>query len=230
MNSPKELEIKPDFENRLRVELREFAMQQLALLGSGRTMNTGWIAATEIFPPFRQKFKITADPNWAVPGRLHPRLPEWVVGTCKRAGWIDAWLSSLPEASMAALDTFFRREPRPTITDREAYRRIGDFAGGKPDGIRTAFHELIAMAKLLEKSVEETNPYHIHTSFHCVRYQEGKNSFELTIDPGESDSWVYVPAPEQWARQVPPWAAGRRDEIVARLRAHLGAGFKFVAG
>jgi hypothetical protein len=34
--------------------------------------------------------------------------------------------------------------------------------------------------------------------------------------------WAYVPSDTAWRRSVPPWAAERRNEILARIRLRFG--------
>lgn len=92
----------------------------------------------------------------------------------------------------------------------------------------TALRELAALARLLSAPLADAKPFSIHTSFHFLRYQEGDDSFELTIDPGLTGSSVYIPNSANWPKEVPAWAAGRRDEIIARLRAHLSEEFELV--
>lgn len=34
---------------------------------------------------------------------------------------------------------------------------------------------------------------------------------------------LWIPVDSEWNRSLPPWAAGRRDEIVARIKSELGS-------
>ncbi|MGD0808716.1 MAG: hypothetical protein ABSA91_03300 [Acidimicrobiales bacterium] len=55
-----------------------------------------------------------------------------------------------------------------------------------------------------------------------VIYWEGDRGFVFDGGWGVSPPVTYVPTPELWDEVVPSWMKGRRDEVVARLRAHPG--------
>ncbi len=53
-----------------------------------------------------------------------------------------------------------------------------------------------------------------------VVYREGSQGVSLSIEPMfEVADIVYVPDAAAWSKTAPPWASGRRDEILARLKA-----------
>ena len=200
-------------------------------IGSARRGRTVWIAATEIFPAFEQTFRVAASgTSFTVPTN-HPRLPTGRNISCEPAGWVADWLDSLPAATADALRAFFDQNRRAGITGRTIFCSVENLGTEGAAAVHATFRELIALARLLSASASETNSYDIHTSFHYVRYQEGKNTLELTVDPGETAAWVYVPSAENWPRRVPHWAAGRRDVIVPRLLTHLDASrYRFIEG
>jgi len=198
-------------------------------VGGARRGGTVWIASTEIFPPaFEREFRIDASYAAKPVAAPHPRLPANREIWWQPQDWIASWLDSLPEATAAALDAFLRADRHSVVTGRMVFCFVTELGMDGAPAAHAAFREIVTLARLLRDSASETNAFDIHTSFHYVRYREGKNSFELAIDPGEKSSWVYVPTLENWPKQVPTWAAGRRGEIVARLRAHLAAEFEFV--
>jgi len=198
-------------------------------VGSSQRGGTVWIASTEIVPAFDREFRIDASYAAEPVPAPHPRLPANRELWWEPRAWVGPWLDSLPEAAAAALHAFLRQDEHTVVTGRLVFCFVGELADAGPPAALAAFSRIVALARLLSASASETNVFDIHTSFHYVRYQEGKNSFELAIDPGENSSWVYVPTPANWPKQVPAWAAGRREEIVARLRAHLSKEFEFIA-
>lgn len=197
------------------------------LVGSGRRSSLWWMVATGLFPPMAQEFRLIVDRSGRPKDQPLPRLIPGATAHCQRAGWVEALIESWPESTVAAVNRLLGHDHTASVTHREVHRAIG-FHDGVAEDIGAAFHEIIALARLLSRSAEETHAYSIHTGLHFVRYQEGKESFELTIDPGMTGSSVFVPTPSNWAKEVPAWAAQRREQIVARLRAHLSKEFEFV--
>jgi hypothetical protein len=56
----------------------------------------------------------------------------------------------------------------------------------------------------------------VHIGWRYIRYQEPFRRLELGVEPmveGQRDL-LYVPTGETWAREMPAWAQGRRDEIL----------------
>ena len=197
-------------------------------VGSSQRGRTVWIASTEIFPAFEQEFRLDASYSSKPVPAPHQRLPANREIWWQPQEWIARWLDSLPEATASALHAFLSEDRHTVVTGRVVFCFVPGLAAEGAPAAHATFRELIALARLLSKSAEEINPFSIHTSFHYVRYQEGKNSFELAIDPGQDSSWVYVPTLENWPKQVPAWAAGRREQIVGRLRTHLEKSFEFI--
>lgn len=61
-------------------------------------------------------------------------------------------------------------------------------------------------------------PYDVLVSFGYILYSEGKNTMELTVEPGlKHPTRIYVPAASRWDEEMPEWARGRRDEILSRI-------------
>ena len=57
-------------------------------------------------------------------------------------------------------------------------------------------------------------------SFGYILYAEGRRTIELTVEPGlKHPTIIHVPSAERWDEVMPEWARGRRDEIMARIRA-----------
>jgi len=72
--------------------------------------------------------------------------------------------------------------------------------------------------------------FDVLVSFGYIVYSEGKRSFELTVEPGlKHPTIIHVPSPSRWEQEMPEWARGRREEILARIRpqcAHLNGEWK----
>ena len=196
-------------------------------VGSAQRGGTVWIASTEVFPAFEQDFRIDASYSGEADPAPHPRLPAGRRLFWEPRAWVAAWLAGLTEETAAALRAFLGRDRHSVVTGRMVFCFLTELSGEGPPAAYGALKEMTALARLLADSASETNSFDIHTSFHYVRYREGKNTLELAIDPGEGSSWVFVPTAANWPKQVPEWATGRREEIVTRLRAHLGQGFVF---
>ena len=70
--------------------------------------------------------------------------------------------------------------------------------------------------------------YEVHIGYRYVRYTEDDDHV-LTLGwdwGGTPDSfWLDIPSAASWRRSMPPWARGRREEILGRIReatAHIG--------
>lgn len=62
--------------------------------------------------------------------------------------------------------------------------------------------------------------YDLLIAFRYLKYIEGNNSFELSVDPGlKTPSIVYIPSKEKWNSEIPAWAHNRREEILDRIKA-----------
>jgi hypothetical protein len=67
----------------------------------------------------------------------------------------------------------------------------------------------------------EAGEYKIEITWRALNYREGGGSFKIYIDPptryGQPFTF-YLPGPDRWNQVLPEWAAGRRDEIVGRIK------------
>ncbi|MGY0002336.1 hypothetical protein [Micromonospora sp. I033] len=55
----------------------------------------------------------------------------------------------------------------------------------------------------------------VHIGWRYIRYQEPFRRLELGVEPTvKGRALLYVPTVETWAREMPAWAQGRRDEIL----------------
>ncbi len=62
-------------------------------------------------------------------------------------------------------------------------------------------------------------PFGVHIGFRYVRYMEGFNKLELSVEPLSKDpSVIYVPSQEKWKLEMPEWAKDRRAEILAHIK------------
>lgn len=200
-------------------------------IGRLRRSATRWIASTGMSPPLRTPFQIARSLASLGQPAPHPLLPPGTVLACDSETRIGEWLAALEEPVRRQLQEHLLQPAGAGLSDHGVFRFVVGLDRLGVPAARTAFAEIIALARKLSATSGETAPYEIHASFHYVRYQEGASGFELDIDPGLAESWVYVPDPAEWVATMPAWAAGRRTEIVARLRANLDEKhFKFVAG
>ncbi len=72
--------------------------------------------------------------------------------------------------------------------------------------------------KPAKQNPEDTENYDLLISFRAIKYMEGKNSIEFTVDPGlKEPTVVHIPSPETWKKEFPAWARERRQEILDRI-------------
>jgi hypothetical protein len=67
----------------------------------------------------------------------------------------------------------------------------------------------------------DASDYKIEITWRALNYCEGGRCFKIYIDPPSSYGQpftFYLPGPDRWNQVLPDWAAGRRDEIVARIK------------
>jgi len=61
--------------------------------------------------------------------------------------------------------------------------------------------------------------YDLLIAFRYINYMEGWNRIEFQVDPGlKTPSVIHIPSPDRWDSELPEWARGRRDGILARVR------------
>jgi ribose 5-phosphate isomerase B len=76
----------------------------------------------------------------------------------------------------------------------------------------------------------ESQQYDVLISFRYILYSEGKNNFELRVDPGlKRPTIIHIPSVEKWNKELPEWAHGRREEILDRIKSkcvHLNCEWK----
>ncbi|MFP4037050.1 MAG: RpiB/LacA/LacB family sugar-phosphate isomerase, partial [Desulfobacteraceae bacterium] len=61
--------------------------------------------------------------------------------------------------------------------------------------------------------------HYVLISFGYILYSEGKNTLEFKVEPGlKHPTQIHVPSAERWDEETPPWAQGRREEILGRIR------------
>lgn len=71
----------------------------------------------------------------------------------------------------------------------------------------------------LEEAGNDSDDFSVVISFGYILYSEGKNTIEITVDPGlKGPTVIHVPSPENWNKDTPEWAHGRRDEILNRIK------------
>ena len=77
---------------------------------------------------------------------------------------------------------------------------------------------------------QTTEQYDVLIAFRYIKYSEGKNSFELRVDPGlKTPSIIHIPSPQRWNAELPQWAHNRREEILDRIKpmcVHLNCEWK----
>ena len=62
-------------------------------------------------------------------------------------------------------------------------------------------------------------PFGVHIGFRYIRYMEGFNKLELSVEPLTKDpSVIFVPSDEKWKTEMPDWAKERREEILSRIK------------
>ena len=70
-----------------------------------------------------------------------------------------------------------------------------------------------------QKVKSKKDDFDVLITFLYILYSEGKNSFELQVEPGlKKPTVVYIPSPENWNKELPEWAQNRRDEILNRIK------------
>jgi hypothetical protein len=70
-------------------------------------------------------------------------------------------------------------------------------------------------------TASDDRPFDIHVGYKSVRYSEAAGEMLFSREPSFKSlpSILWLPSPERWAISAPEWAKGRRDEIIARLKA-----------
>lgn len=82
----------------------------------------------------------------------------------------------------------------------------------------------------IQETQSDKDDFNVLISFGYILYSEGKNSFELKVDPGlKGPTVINIPSVSNWDSEVPEWALGRRDEIIGRIEnrcKHMNFEFK----
>ena len=68
---------------------------------------------------------------------------------------------------------------------------------------------------------DDHEPYRVVVGWRALTYSEHGESFKIYIDPPTHPGkpfTFYLPGPDRWREVFPDWAAGRREEIVARIK------------
>ena len=102
-------------------------------------------------------------------------------------------------------------------------------SGSKAGAIKIAEEEKSTSPR--ETSQQETaEQWDVLIAFRYIKYSEGKNSFELRVDPGlKTPSIIYIPSPQKWNEELPAWTHNRREEILDRIKpkcVHLNCEWK----
>jgi ribose 5-phosphate isomerase B len=69
------------------------------------------------------------------------------------------------------------------------------------------------------KEIKKREDFDLLISFRFIKYMEGENSLEFEVEPSmKRPTVVHVPSEKTWAEKFPAWAAGRRTEILNRIK------------
>jgi len=69
------------------------------------------------------------------------------------------------------------------------------------------------------KEEKKQEDFDLLISFRFIKYMEGKNFLEFEVEPSmKKATVVHVPSEKTWDEKLPAWAAGRRTEILNRIK------------
>jgi ribose 5-phosphate isomerase B len=98
----------------------------------------------------------------------------------------------------------------------EPYQAVADTAGRHAE--KNTPSEKSTMGEH-QKGMGKPGKYDLLISFRFIKYMEGENSLELEVEPSMiKPTVVHVPSEKTWDETFPAWAAGRRTEILDRIK------------
>ncbi|MFO8088386.1 MAG: ribose 5-phosphate isomerase B [Desulfatiglandaceae bacterium] len=70
-----------------------------------------------------------------------------------------------------------------------------------------------------QKEEKSRENFDLLISFRFIKYMEGNNSLEFEVEPSmKKPTVVHIPSEKTWDEKFPAWAAGRRTEILNRIK------------
>lgn len=134
---------------------------------------------------------------------------------------VEVWLATPFEGGrhLRRIQMIDQREEgtSPASTSKKKGKELPQAAGGSE-----------ALKTKGRKPGEEA--FDLLIAFRYIKYMEGDMNLEFKVDPGlKRPSVIYIPSPQRWNRDVPPWARDRREEILSRIRSktlHLNLEWK----
>jgi ribose 5-phosphate isomerase B len=70
-----------------------------------------------------------------------------------------------------------------------------------------------------QKGEKKREDFDLLISFRFIKYMEGDNSLEFEVEPSmKKPTVVHIPSEKTWDEEFPAWAAGRRTEIINRIK------------